>query len=227
LSKKNKYSTTDRGVETTAYGALGWRATLIHGYEPPPERPIAHQDHTGSERGTGLVRYTRPSRTSHTDTTYASSPTRHIRIVALAAAAAALPRFASTVALVPAPASRCTPRHHPRSSRSLPLTTVLWFSSVVDFPPPRHHPRRRPRHTPPSPARRAALRAELPTRPRHRLAIRLHRHHSHECVCACSHMHPNASVFTSEIAPHAAPRAPRAAAKRALLFTFYRTGVQH
>ena len=130
-----------------------------------------------------------------------------------------------------APAGRCTPRHHSRSSRSLPLATVLWFPSVVDFPPPRHHPldaalathRPRPLAAPPS-APSCPL-APPPPPARHCL----HRHHSLESVCGravtctpereCVHV----GRCSDDMQPARAPRR-----QRALRFAYvYRTGVQH
>ena len=107
-----------------------------------------------------------------------------------------------------APAGRCTPRHHSRSSRSLPLATVLWFPSVVDFPPPRHHPSTPPSpHTalarsPRRPPRRVAHSPPPPPTPPHRLAIASTATTlSNLCVGVQSHAHPNASVFTLDVAP--------------------------
>ena len=71
-------------------------------------------------------------------------------------------------------------------------------------------PRRPPRrvaHSPPPPARHSP-----PPPPLSRI-----------CVWACSHMHPNASVFTSEIAPMTcSPRAPRGGNARYFLRLPYR-----
>ena len=142
--------------------------------------------------------------------THASSPSPPPPPPSLASPRLSHPQAAALLATSPAaPAASLSPR-----SFGFPR---LWI------PAPRHHPRRRPRHTPPSPARRAALRAERPLAPATGSPSPPPPPLSRICVWACSHMHPNASVFTSEIAPMTcSPRAPRGGNARYFLRLPYR-----